>query len=134
MPAAAKSGGGRLAVNIQQASVASEKVQSKNRRATLRFKVELELTYSFQAAQGFASGHGRTVDVSSGGALFKADGDMPRNGEIQLSMAWPVCLDDGVPLRLFAVGRVIRADHGRTAVKLLRYQFRTAHRQTDAKG
>jgi hypothetical protein len=119
--------------NIQQTRVASEKVQSKNRRATLRFKVELELTYSFHGARGFASGQGRTLDVGSGGVLFKADRDMPQDGEIHLSMAWPLSLDDGVPLRLFAVGHVIRSDHGRTAVKLLRYQFRTARRETARK-
>jgi hypothetical protein len=121
----------RVAVALQGKQTPLEMVRPKDRRTTLRFNLEFELNYALHLPTGSATGAGRTVNLGSGGALFQTPEEIQKDAEIHLSIAWPVTLDDGVPLRLFVVGQVLRSHQGYTAVKFLVYQFRTAHRGSD---
>jgi hypothetical protein len=44
---------------------------------------------------------------------------------MELSISWPAQLDNKCPLKLVARGRVVRFDHGRAAIEIQQYEFRT---------
>ena len=119
---------------IREISGPWQEVRPQDDRSTLRFDLGFDLSYSLPLPTGSVTGDGRTINLSSGGALFQTAGQIVKDAEIHLSIEWPVKLEDGVPLRLFLVGQVLRCEHGCTAVKILVYQFRTAQRGSEPNG
>lgn len=96
------------------------------RRKTARYGLELELNYSLLSQDTVvASGKGTTVNLSSRGVLFRPEGPASVGCAVRLLIMWPVALGDGTLLQLFIDGLVLRTDPTRTAVRMLRYQFRT---------
>ena len=97
-----------------------------DRRAARRYTLELDVRFriSFRK-QVYAHGAGRTLDVSSGGVAFTSNGDVPIGARAELSIAWPVMLNNSVPLTLAIVGRVVRQEYGTVAIKTIRHEFRT---------
>ena len=45
---------------------------------------------------------------------------------VEISVNWPARLDGTCPLKLVATGRMVRADADKAAVRIERYEFRTA--------
>lgn len=66
------------------------------------------------------------MDISSGGVRFRCDTLFPVGSLVRLALHWPLLLNGDCPLKLCILGRVLRSDHSATAVKLSRYEFRTA--------
>jgi len=98
----------------------------RERRAAVRFEVELALSYSLiRRRKVLASGRGTTVNVSSTGVLLRPEMRLPNGREIHLSIEWPASRGDRIPMRLFVVGEVVRTQGAQAAVKLLRYEFQT---------
>jgi hypothetical protein len=71
-------------------------------------------------------GDTRTRNISSGGIFFFTSGEFFAPGTLaELSIAWPMLLNNRVPMKLLAFGRVVRSDASGTAVAISRYEFRT---------
>lgn len=92
------------------------------RRRLARFPIQRAVVYR----QGRKTGTGKTINISSGGVLFAADGP-PLLGEgIELHVDWPAVLDHRIHLKLSITGRVVRVQGEKAAVAIDRYEFRTA--------
>jgi hypothetical protein len=63
--------------------------------------------------------------MSSGGLLFEADRALNQGAVIDLSVDWPVLLDNRLPLKLKIRGKIIRTNERLTAVQLQRWEFHT---------
>lgn len=99
------------------------------RRGKLRFAMQRELRYKLlDAEETVSSGVGRTVDVSSGGVLFLGEKSLRLGALIELSVSWPVLLNEDTPVRLIAFGRVVRSKGFATACTVDKYEFRTQAR------
>jgi hypothetical protein len=103
--------------------------RENNRRSKFRFEMERDLRYKM-ADQGVvvASGIGQTINIGSGGVAFSAAQELPPGGFIELSISWPVLLDETCPMRLIAFGRVLRCVEGKVACTIDKYEFRTQAR------
>jgi hypothetical protein len=71
------------------------------------------------------AGVGRVVNISSGGILVCCPHELRTGDRTELNIEWPTLLDGRVPLRLFAVGRVVRCEASCFAVEFARHEFRT---------
>jgi hypothetical protein len=72
-----------------------------------------------------AAGSGETVNVSSGGVWISIDQPLAIGAFIEISMSWPVLLNEGCPMRLIVFGKVVRTGINRAACTVERYEFRT---------
>jgi hypothetical protein len=94
----------------------------ENKRYTLTLEVKYKLIRRKKLVQ---SGAGRTIDISSGGVLIETDRPLPPGLNMELSISWPVLLNDVAPMRLFVTGRIVRSVRNRAAVRTGQYEFRT---------
>jgi hypothetical protein len=98
----------------------------KERRSNRRYDVRLEARWKLlRRRRVLDQGACQTLDFSSGGILLAVDRAFPIGLSVELSIAWPVALDDRTPLQLAVAGRVVRSDNGRAAIRLTQYEFRT---------
>lgn len=98
----------------------------QDRRDDRRYPIELELRYKVLArSRTHLRGSGRTLNMSSGGILFGGDQHLPAGAFVELSIHWPVLLQNTCQLTLLVVGRVVRSVDGAVAVKTSRYEFIT---------
>jgi hypothetical protein len=74
------------------------------------------------------AGMGRTVDVCSGGVAFQIGHELTPGLFIELSISWPVLLEDACPMRLIVFGRVLRSSLQMSACTVDKYEFRTQAR------
>ena len=97
-----------------------------DRRASVRFPVNLDVRYSVASRRGpIETGSGQTADVSSSGLSFTADRPLSIGQKLDLSIDWPAMLDGGVQLQLVASGVVVRTTGVLTALRIERHEFRT---------
>lgn len=97
-----------------------------DRRGTNRFPVREDLRYRvIHARSAQISGCGATLNIGSGGILFTTENRLPVGRTVELSINWPARLDGICPLQLVAIGRVVRSEAQRAAVRIERYEFKT---------
>ena len=96
-----------------------------DRRGTTRFPLCEEVKYKLLHGKISTSGAGRTLNIGSGGVLFTTEERLPMGRMVELSVNWPARLDGTCPLKFVAVGRVIRSESDKAAVRIERYEFRT---------
>lgn len=108
-------------------------VRSRDQRLHQRYPVMLELEYKvLEGRRVTRSGHGRTLNISSGGLLFETANGMEAKPSaipdetIELSIKWPISLGETCALKLLLRGRIVRQDSARLAVRTERHEFRTA--------
>lgn len=102
---------------------------SVERRNKQRFPLQREMRYKLlEQNQSAGGGIGQTVDISSGGVSFTADRSLPADAVIEISMSWPVTLDNACPLRLVVKGRVVRNEGNAVACTIDKFEFRTQAR------
>ena len=102
---------------------------SNERRAKYRFEMEREIRYKV-TGDGIkaTAGVGKTLNLGSGGVAFSVEHPVRPGSFVELSISWPVLLDNSWPMRLIGFGRVLRSN-GLTAVcSIDKYEFRTAAR------
>jgi hypothetical protein len=101
--------------------------QASDRRATRRFAIEQEVLYRILDHRAAApeSGVGKTLDMSSGGMLFETQQQLRAGKRVEVSVNWPATLDGGCPLKLVALGRLVRADEKSAAMHIEQHEFRT---------
>jgi hypothetical protein len=100
-----------------------------DQRSKGRYPLALELQYKLLRGSRIERvGSGRTLNISSGGVLFKADDPLPARGSVELAMQWPFLLQGACGLKLVMRGRIVRCDANTraTAVRTEYYEFRTA--------
>lgn len=96
------------------------------RRHSDRFPIEREVRYRvLNKRSGEETGDGKTLNISSSGVLFTSEHVLLPGRRMELSISWPAQLDNKTGLRLVARGRVVRFEHGRAAIEIQQYEFRT---------
>jgi c-di-GMP-binding flagellar brake protein YcgR len=98
-----------------------------DRRSSKRFPIAQEIQYRTldHKAPAPESGTGKTLDISSGGVLFETAQRLRFGKRVEVSINWPAKLDGNCLLKFVAVGRVIRAEDARAAIRIEQYEFRT---------
>ena len=103
--------------------------QEHERRGKFRFPMRRELRYKLLRDGAVAeSGNGETVDIGSGGIAFTINRDLPVGSFIELSISWPVLIEESCPMRLNVFGRIVRSQPGKVACTVDKYEFRTQSR------
>ena len=113
----------KRSTTLQEATVAD---LSEDRRSKRRYPITLPVQYKIMKNYlVMGSGSGTTVDLSSGGIAFSTPEPVRLGSFLEVSVSWPVLLNQSCPLKLVASGRVIRSDQNCTAIRMDRYEFRT---------
>lgn len=101
----------------------------RERRTKRRFQIEQEVRYKMLYGQRIAeTGVGKTMNISSGGVWFSTENMLTTGMPVELSMTWPVLLNDSCPMKLMIYGCVVRSNERGAAVAIERYEFRTQGR------
>jgi hypothetical protein len=98
-----------------------------DRRSSNRLPIEREVRYKVLGGRKTVkqTGMGKTVNMSSGGVLFTTETALPEGERVELAVSWPVQLNDTLPLKLVAMGRLVRTDETQAAISIERYEFKT---------
>jgi hypothetical protein len=100
--------------------------QPINRRRRIRFDLECELRYRLlDSRRHFPQQAGKTINISSKGAIFETTAQLPVGKRVELIISWPAKLNEKCGLKMIAQARVIRSNESRAAVALLTHEFRT---------
>ncbi len=103
----------------------NEKLPS-DRRHSDRFPIEREVRFRvLNKRGGEETGDGKTLNISSSGVLFTSEHLLLPGRRLEVSISWPVQLNNVVPLKLVARGRVVRFEEGLAAIEIQQYEFRT---------
>jgi hypothetical protein len=98
----------------------------RERRAKRRFQIEQEIRYKMLYGQRIAeTGIGKTMNISSSGVWLSTENMLTSGMPVELSMNWPVLLNDSCPMKLMIYGCVVRSNEKGAAVAIERYEFRT---------
>lgn len=110
---------------IRRGSEEAEK-RAADRRTNARFPCRLAVSYQ-TLEQPIFSGQGtsETLNISSKGLLFTSNEKFEAGQLVQVSLDWPALLENQVPLKLVAEGRIVRNARGQTAMTIDKYEFRT---------
>jgi hypothetical protein len=99
------------------------------RRSKTRFPIHRELRYKLlEDDVPVESGMGETIDMASGGIAFQIEHSLRVGAFVELSISWPVLLDDSCAMRLIVFGRIVRSSGKRSACRVDKYEFRTQAR------
>lgn len=113
---------------LQNAAAAEAAPTGKEaeRRNNARFDCHLAVSYQ-TLEKPFHSGQGssETLNISSKGVLFRADAVLEAGQLVQISVDWPARLENQIPLKLVAEGRIVRNINGIAAMTIDKYEFRT---------
>ena len=103
--------------------------KQEERRFKHRFTIQRDLRYRMtNDGVLVASGNGETLNIGSGGVAFIADSALRPGSFVELSISWPVLLDESCPMRLIIYGRVMRSSGRRAVSSIDKYEFRTQSR------
>jgi hypothetical protein len=101
----------------------------RERRGKRRFHIEQDIRYKMLYGQRISeTGAGKTWNISSGGIWFSTQNMLTSGMPIELSLTWPVLLNDSCPMKLMIYGCVVRSNYKGAAVAIERYEFRTQGR------
>ena len=86
--------------------------ETSDRRLNHRYPIGIAPQYTLMRyGRVVNTGEGRTLNLSSGGALIECDVALPKGLEIELSIAWPAMLDGNVALSLVTVKNCAQHSH-----------------------
>jgi hypothetical protein len=115
------------AVAALKRTVGAPTESASERRTKRRYPIHLEVQYKLLKHRRVERlGAGRTLNISSGGVLFEADGTLPPNGPIELALNWPFLLHGSCNLKLVIRGRIVRTADKAIAIRAEFHEFRTA--------
>jgi hypothetical protein len=98
----------------------------RERRQKQRFPLEQDVRYKMLYGQRIAeTGAGKTRNVSSGGLWMTTESMLTSGMPVELSLTWPVLLNDTCPMKLMIYGCVVRSNDRGAAIAIERYEFRT---------
>jgi len=97
------------------------------RRTQNRYPLALPLKWRCLQDRVIRSeGAGTTVNLSSRGLNCMLDRELPVGAAVELSIRWPALLNGTISLALAVEATVVRTGDGRTALRILRHEFKTA--------
>jgi hypothetical protein len=100
-----------------------------DRHGKSRFPIQRDLRYKLVKDTGPSeTGAGQTLDIGSGGISFAIGHDLPEGACVELSISWPVLLNENCAVRLVVIGRVVRNEGGRCDASVDKWEFRTQAR------
>jgi hypothetical protein len=103
--------------------------KENDRRAKHRFAIERELRFKvLDGHRPTTIGIGNTRDISSGGVAFVTMTKLVPGTLMEISISWPVLLDETCLMRLVVLGRVVRTHRQVVACTVDKYEFRTQAR------
>jgi hypothetical protein len=103
--------------------------KENDRRAKHRFAIARELRFKvLDSERPTTTGIGTTVNISSGGVAFETITKLIPGTLVEISISWPVLLDDTCLMRLVVLGRVVRTRRQIVACTVDKYEFRTQAR------
>lgn len=103
--------------------------RQNERRGKSRFGIQREIRYKMlEDGVVIASGTGVTVNMGSGGVAFTAEHQLKAGAFVELSISWPVLLDQTCPMRISIFGRVLRNVGRKNVCSIDKYEFRTQAR------
>ena len=95
------------------------------RRGRHRFELRQHLQWKLlRGTRVVGHGTGCTLDISSRGVRFESQEQFPIGSSLELSIDWPVQLNETVPLQIVTAGRVMRVNDRETAIQIHRHQFK----------
>ena len=110
-------------------------IKATDRRKKTRFAIRRELRYKVLCDGAILdSGAGQTLNMASGGIAFMSDHELKPAVFIELSISWPMLLDNTCPMRMIVFGRVLRSEGSKTVCTIDKYEFRTQARTFQAAG
>jgi hypothetical protein len=113
-------------MDLQLRDVPFGKNGERERRSKQRFLIDQEIRYKMLYGQRIAeTGVGRTLNISSSGVWFTTETMLTSGMPVELSMTWPVLLNDVCPMKLMIYGCIVRSTDRGAAVAIERYEFRT---------
>jgi hypothetical protein len=99
------------------------------RRSKSRFSMQRELRYKvLRDHRVIETGTSNSVNIGSGGVAFHLDHELAPGCLVELSIGWPVLLDNCCAMRLVTYGRLLRSRAGLCACSIDKYEFRTQAR------
>jgi hypothetical protein len=100
---------------------------SDDRRSSNRLPIEREVRYKVLGGKKSVKqvGLGKTLNMSSGGVLFTTESLLPEGERVEIAVSWPAQLNDVLPLKLVAMGRLVRSEESQAAISIERYEFKT---------
>ena len=109
-----------------------------DRRYNRRYDISLDLRWKrLRRGKVMEFGTGTTIDLSSGGILFRAEKSLQSGERVELSVAWPVLVDTLPRLHLIVSGIVVRSIGKQNAIRMVQHEFRTvglAHNKSVGEG
>jgi hypothetical protein len=98
-----------------------------DRRLNQRYPISAPVLYKLlrYGRRVVRIGEGRTLNLSSNGALIDCEVPLPAGLQVELSIAWPARIDGKVGLSLVASGTIVRSTGNYTAVAFKGHYFRT---------
>jgi hypothetical protein len=118
-----------VSVSENQQPKELKQTNERERRGKRRFIIEQEVRYKMLYGQRIAeTGAGRTANISSSGVWFSTESMLTTGMPVELSMTWPVLLNESCPMKLMIYGCVVRSNEKGAAVAIERYEFRTQGR------
>jgi DNA-binding response OmpR family regulator len=111
---------------LRHATAETDKKTAAERRNNARFPIPLAISYQ-TLEHPILSGQGtsETLNISSKGILFTSREQFQAGQLVQVSIDWPARLENQIPLKLVAEGRIVRNTNGQTAMTIDKYEFRT---------
>ena len=96
------------------------------RRAKIRYPVEMNLLCRTLGDGESIPVTGRTVNLSSRGVLIETSGEhhLAAGRKVEIKMQWPCLLEGGIPVNLVATGTVVRCGASRFAATMDCHEFR----------
>jgi hypothetical protein len=98
-----------------------------DRRASNRLPIERDVRYKLLGGTKSVKqvGLGKTVNMSSAGVLFTTESPLPEGERVELAVSWPAQLNQTLPLKFVAMGRLVRSGETQAAISIERYDFKT---------
>lgn len=125
----------RAVSGILKNSESEKESNPADRRTNARFPCRLAVSYQALEHPFFSgTATSETLNISSKGLLFSTDEALQPGQLLQVSVDWPARLENQVPLKLVAEGRIVRNLNGQAAMRIDKYEFRTRRIKTDASG
>jgi len=91
------------------------------RRSEPRYPVGFDLKYKVPSTNQV--GIGKIQDMSSSGIFFACPEVLSVGTDVNLSIDWPILLNQVLPLQLRVSGWIVRNDQRGTAIRIRRHEF-----------
>src|SRR5258708_4120257 len=97
------------------------------RRSCDRFPIERDVRYKIFGTHKnvIQIGLGKSLNMSSSGVLFTTESILREGQRVELAVSWPMLLNDVLPLKLVASGRLVRSQGTHAAMSIDKYEFKT---------